>query len=270
MSLLGIYREHNLSPGKVREDAAILDATLVSAARLGYEVRDLSAEAVSDLTPRPACALSMAQSERVLRILGRWQKQGTRVINTAEAVRNCYRSRLMRLLTEARVPIPRGCLAARERVEEIVSLGFRAPFWLKRGDVHAMEAGDVVKVTSQGELRKALAHFSRRRIAEILVQEHVEGEVIKFYGVGTGAFFRAFGAGGDEEAAVEDRLAAIACRAAAATGLEVFGGDAVCTPGGDLVVVDVNDWPSFSRCCLPAAAGIAAHLAGGGEDGLHV
>jgi glutathione synthase/RimK-type ligase-like ATP-grasp enzyme len=49
--------------------------------------------------------------------------------------------------------------------------------------------------------------------------------------------------------------------AAAALGLEIFGGDAIATPSG-LVLLDVNAWPSFALYRDEAAAEIAAYLAG--------
>ena len=51
-----------------------------------------------------------------------------------------------------------------------------------------MQAGDVVAVASRAEAERALDHFRRQGIADILVQEHVDGPVVKFYGVGPGGF----------------------------------------------------------------------------------
>ena len=58
------------------------------------------------------------------------------------------------------------------------------------------------------------------------------------------------------------RLAAMAQRAAAALGLEVYGGDAIVEPGGEPVVIDVNAWPSFALYRDEASERIAAYLAG--------
>ena len=48
--------------------------------------------------------------------------------------------------------------------------------------------------------------------------------------------------------------------AAAALGLEIFGGDAIIQPDGDPKIVDINAWPSFARYRDRAAQAIADHL----------
>jgi D-alanine-D-alanine ligase-like ATP-grasp enzyme len=55
-------------------------------------------------------------------------------------------------------------------------------------------------------------------------------------------------------------LCEIACRAAAALGLEVWGGDAIVNPDGQMFVIDVNAWPSFALFREEAADHIAANL----------
>ena len=57
------------------------------------------------------------------------------------------------------------------------------------------------------------------------------------------------------------RLGRLVRSAASALGLEVYGGDAIATPTGDLVLLDVNAWPSFALYLEDAASAIAAHLA---------
>lgn len=261
MTLTGVYREKIFSPGKIREDAAILDAALLQLSRQGHRVHALQAEGIVDLPfPPPSCTLIMAQSEQVLSTLEGWNQAGTRIINSVPAVRNCYRKALTHLLAETRLPFPAGEIFSLDEVERSISLRPSKPCWLKRGDVHAMQAADVVKVVSKSEIPAALDHFRNHMIAEVLVQEHVEGEAVKFYGVGTGDYFSAFLTGGIEVTREMRRLSAIAFQAAEAVGLEVYGGDAIITRGGDVVLIDLNDWPSFSRCCEPAARGIANYV----------
>jgi hypothetical protein len=50
-------------------------------------------------------------------------------------------------------------------------------------------------------------------------------------------------------------------RAATVLGLDVYGGDAVVGPRGDVVLLDLNAWPSFALYREEAAQHIAAHLA---------
>jgi D-alanine-D-alanine ligase-like ATP-grasp enzyme len=56
-------------------------------------------------------------------------------------------------------------------------------------------------------------------------------------------------------------LARLVRRAASALGLEVYGGDAIATATGDLVLLDVNAWPSFALFREEASAAIASYLA---------
>jgi hypothetical protein len=48
--------------------------------------------------------------------------------------------------------------------------------------------------------------------------------------------------------------------AAAALGLEIFGGDAIVQADGKPVIIDINAWPSYARYRDSAAQAIADHL----------
>jgi glutathione synthase/RimK-type ligase-like ATP-grasp enzyme len=124
-----------------------------------------------------------------------------------------------------------------------------------------MQEGDVVLVQSREDLEPALRHFQQHGIEDALLQEHIEGEVIKFYGVCRKSYFKAFWAVTGEEATTQvGPLQGLAEEAARAVGIEVYGGDAVLTPEGELFLIDLNDWPSFSRCCGEAAVNIASYV----------
>jgi len=129
---------------------------------------------------------------------------------------------------------------------------------LKRGDVHAVQEGDVASVASAECLSAALKHFRKIGVRDLLVQDHIEGPVVKFYGVGQQRFFRAYmESSGEEVTSRIGPLMAVAARAAAVIGVEVYGGDAVLTEGDGVVLIDFNDWPSFSRCSRSAGRAIA-------------
>jgi len=261
MTLLGVYRESIFSPGKVREDAAILDATLTELSRTGYKTAVAEARDLERFSGRAALILTMAQSHRALDILESWQRRGKRIINSVSSVRNAYRKPLISLLAKAGLPLPSGQIIHLEEVERRISFGIPKSYWLKRGDVHATRTGDVAKVATDEELIQALHHFRRQKIAEVLVQEHVDGEVIKFYGVGKGEYFKAFLASNGEEVTAQMKsLSTLARQSAETVGLEIYGGDCILTEKGEMVLVDLNDWPSFSRCCRSAAEGIAQYI----------
>jgi glutathione synthase/RimK-type ligase-like ATP-grasp enzyme len=263
MRLLGVYRERRFSPGKVREDAAILEATLDKLSHLGHDVHLVAPEDIDRTLVDGACVLTMAQSARALETLEGPESRGARVINSVASVRNCYRKPLIRLLIEAGLPMPRSRIMATDDLYGGIYPEIPFPCWIKRGDVHAMEADDVRMVASREELVGAVRSFRDRHIESLLVQEHMEGEVIKFYGVGSSGYFSAFlSSTGEEITLRSDELRRIGRRAAMSAGLDIYGGDAIVTPEHALYLIDLNDWPSFSRCCEYAAAGIARYVAG--------
>ena len=69
MKILGISRERIFSPGKVREDAAILNAVLRILSHTGHQTHARSAESFTNGIEGADLILSMAQSERVMSIL---------------------------------------------------------------------------------------------------------------------------------------------------------------------------------------------------------
>ncbi len=263
MMVLGIYREKIFSPGRVDDDARILEMTVAEMASRGHSVRTLSAETLDGQRIEADCVLSMAKSKKTLASLEEWQEGGIRVINGVPSVRNCLRATLFRLLPEAGLPVPEGTILPVDKMPGVCSFRGSTRYWLKRGDVHSVNPGDVVKVSNYEETMHALDHFSRNGIEQVLVQEHVDGESVKFYAIAASRFFRAFCFSRNREEITDrmGRLRTLADHAGYAAGLEVFGGDAIVTPDGQVFLIDLNDWPSFASCRDSAAQQIAAYVA---------
>ncbi len=247
--IIGVYREARFSPGKVQDDRAIIDLAAAELHRAGFAVRMYDGDRLPSLAAAPALIFAMCQGERALAWLDDAARRA-RVVNHPDAIRGCYRTNLVERLTRAGVTQPPWQLAA-QRFPQALGVG---P-WLKRGDVHAMEAGDVRRVFTEEDWARTTAEFELRGIGRAIAQQHVEGAVYKFYGV-KGGFFRAYGLA----AGREDDARALAERGAAALGLDVYGGDGVCALDGALTLIDFNDWPSFSRCRVDAAAAIGRRL----------
>lgn len=252
VSFLAVRRHPLYSPGRVEADARVLLGVAEEVRRRGYpvEVRD---ETELDRPTSASVVFGMAQSPEGIRWLGVLQRQGRVVVNTPESIRNCRRTRMIPLLWSAGVPIPPSvCLDLRRGVPESDGLsGGRR--WVKRGDVHATGPGDVVAVDDPATLRAVLEDFRRRGIDRVVIQEHVEGTPVKFYAVRETPFF--FWAGpdpGGRRWVDEGVLRHWATRAAEVLGLDVYGGDAVVKPDGTVVLIDVNDWPSFAPCAEAA------------------
>jgi hypothetical protein len=264
MRALGVYREPEFSPGKVEHDTAILDAVLAELKRHGVEISAISAARfVEDPPPGADLVLAMCQGERALGRLVALEQQGAIAINSALAIRNCYRDLLCAGLVHAGVPMPSGALVRTgSRPPDLTPLGvldLDAPVFVKRGDLHALAPDDVQRVESRGALRAALARMAERGVPVAYVQQAVEGRVVKFYGVTGGEYFAVL----DQEDGAEPisdqvrlELSRSATAAAAALGLEAWGGDAV-IDGERFMMIDFNDWPSFSRVREAAARAIA-------------
>ena len=264
MRALGIYREPEFSPGKVGHDAAILDAVLAELKRHGVEIFAISAaDFVNDPPEGPDLVLAMCQGERALGCLVALEQQGALAINSALAIRNCYRDLLCAGLVHAGVPVPTGALVRTgSRPPDLSPLGvldLDSPMFVKRGDLHALAPDDVQRVESRGALRAALGGMAERGVPVAYVQQAVEGRVVKFYGVSGGEYFAALGEEGREDSISERvrlELARNAAAAAAALGLEAWGGDAV-IDGERFMMIDFNDWPSFNRVREAGARAIA-------------
>lgn len=137
---------------------------------------------------------------------------------------------------------PEAVLRAAHRSDE----GAPAPCWVKR-DGYAEDPADVVFAPTEEARQRAVEAMRSRGISDIVFQHHREGQEVKFYGVGRN-FFRPEGLSALREKALE---------AAAEKGPEIWGGDAVIGAGGDIHIIDFNDWPSFSSCREEAAKAIA-------------
>ncbi|MDQ2870819.1 MAG: hypothetical protein M3S32_08760, partial [Acidobacteriota bacterium] len=132
---------------------------------------------------------------------------------------------------------------------------------------------DVSRARDREEGLAALRDLARRGIRRALLQEHVPGDLVKFYGLGSAAPNPSTGEAGwfewfyhrDQELARHpfdvDRLAAAARKAAGALGLEVWGGDAVVGSDGIPILIDLNAWPSFALYRETASVRIASWIA---------
>ena len=263
MKIIGIRRDKRFSPGRHAEnDSLILDLVAESLVTMGWDVRVMCEHEVGRAGLGSTIVFSMCQGSRANGILAEHEAQGTLIINSPRAAQNCYRSNLHRVAgSQQNNLVPMAILSTHCDGIPRLPFGGATAFWAKRGDVHATQNGDVVKVQSDEEYGAVLADFRRRGISCAAVEPHIEGEVVKFYGV-VGSPFFSFYCEQNPDCIPDGFLAA---RPAIETlirqvGLEIYGGDAVITPDGRIVVVDVNDWPSFARFRDQAASVIARHI----------
>jgi hypothetical protein len=262
--VVAVLREPVFSPGMVEHDAAILRA---AAAEL--EKRHLVACSVltvselASLETTPELVLSMAEGGEALALLETIEKRGATVINAPAGVLATRRQALL-ALSGPSGPLVEGALVETNDGENIPSrLLAGGSVWVKRADYHALGPGDVSRVESS-KVIPALRALHERGVTQAVVQPHLAGPVVKFYGVAhERPFFRAFPieAGFQPSRPALEHLERSAFAGARAAGIEVFGGDAVFAPGKPPVLVDLNAWPSFWRCLADAAQAISDHAA---------
>jgi hypothetical protein len=281
----GVYRELAHSPGRETDDALILRAAGERLESQGFQVllktSDEVLEAAASSSPPPPFLFVMCERPEVLAALARWEAKGVCQVNPTEGILNTYRDRTLALFERAGIPFPASLLV--ETAVDAAGKGNspRAPsgsedlsgLWIKRGDVHNTEPGDVLRVESTEQALDALRALARRGVRRAVLQEHADGDLVKFYGVGRSSASAApAGISWFEWFYHRDqilrgyafdaaRLADAASRAAAALRLEVFGGDAIVGPDGSVVLIDLNAWPSFALYRDTAAVLIASHLA---------
>ncbi|MGH7365188.1 MAG: hypothetical protein ACREK9_02155 [Candidatus Rokuibacteriota bacterium] len=264
----GLFREREHSPGRESDDAEILRLTAKHLEAHGVQVELKAPEDLGAAEAPPEGVFFMCERMEALRTLLAWQERGVRLVNSPQAVLNTYRERMIAQLREANVAFVPSRLVATGDAEAFA----HPPVWVKRADVHNTQDGDVVFAETREAVGAALEALAARGLEGAVLQPHVPGDLIKFYGVGPGGggpdggppWFRWFYhkdqrlAGHPFDAA---RLARLVRDAAAALGLEIYGGDAIASADGGLQLLDLNAWPSFALYRDEAAPVIASYLA---------
>jgi hypothetical protein len=258
--LLGIYREKECSPGRHQSnDAQLLEGVAANLRDRGFSVDLMALEQARTRRSGAALVFSMCQGRAALELLAGWER-GVQIVNSPRAARNTHRDRLPDLMLRAGVPFPATQIVPTTGPVRLVA-AVEDGLWLKRGDVHASVSADVQRVDSLEAFEAGRAEFVSRGIGAAAVQAHRSGDEIKFYGLAGSEFFHWFHSGPSSGCVFDPAaLTRLAARAAAAAGLDVYGGDVIVSPSGDLTLIDLNDWPSFAPCRERAADAIADSL----------
>ena len=264
---LGIYREQRFSPGAhAAGDAEILELTRAALERAGYQTMLIAPESLPTLSPPAPVVFSMCQSLEALAVLQTWETQGVLVLNTPAAVRACYRLELVTALSQTTLPFPRSVVIPLDETKSTAAPWPAWPentagWWVKRGDVHAMQSDDVLFVRHTTDLPAQLARLRQRGIGHAVVQEHIAGQEWKFYAVRGHGVLHAFAPHETHCPPIDyARLNTLAQQASEILGLDIYGGDCLMTSDGTLYLIDINDWPSFRGCRPVAATHIAQYI----------
>lgn len=275
MKLLGIARATRFSPRSESRDAAIFAAVAAELRKRGHEVQMMHEEECTAVEGFDG-VFSMARSTACLSLLARAEAAGIPVVNSPAALLRGSRARIAACFMEQGIPNAVAAISRAGAVDDGVSNCGEGQFWVKRGDACIQDKADILPAVPAEELSEAVARLHARGITEVVVSRHVEGDLVKFYGVADTPFFHFgyptqegnFSKFGFESINGRPRgfsfdvgeLKRCADRAAHCTGYPVYGGDCVVRVDGTWAIIDFNDWPSFSACREEAASAIAGYV----------
>ena len=271
--IAGIMRAGAYSPNHIGNDAAIFNATAEQLRKRGCIVNIYSEEQFGNGEVKEDIILNMCREQKSIRLLQEAEDAGKIVINSGYGIENCTRERMTRILLGSNIPYPESLMVnTNESVKkELKEAGFES-CWIKRGDFHAMHKEDVSYCRNVDEAQEVLQEYFFRGINRAVINKHLVGDLIKFYGVqGTPFFhwFYPFDAGhskygyevinGHSRGLDFDlkKLKSICQDASDILDVKIYGGDCIVSEEGDIRIIDFNDWPSFAPCRNEAAPYIA-------------
>lgn len=247
-SIAFVARAARFSPGSVDKDEAILSAVRQRLADSGFPCSEIISEDQLASVVEADAYVSMGRRQTTLRWLVEQERRDRMVVNTPSSVLLCnQRAMLMRLLEENGIAVP--------------PLHGTNGYWVKRGDGCRETTADVQYSDSWEEACRLRDAMLARGIADVDMRAHVLGRWLKFYGVRHTGFFYSYSPDNKEDVIYDKQsLQRHAERAARLVGLDVYGGDWIVQADGTPVLIDLNDWPSFSPCREEASEAIAQRI----------
>ena len=238
-----VQRHTLYSPNHIGNDAAIFNAVAERLKHAGHEVHFYTEQEFLTRELTEHYIFNMIRSKEAVKRLQSYEEDGCMAVNSGFGIENCTNF--------PNLPMP--C-------------------WVKRADFHAIHKEDVSYVRNEEEFRSLLSEYALRGIERVVVNEHLEGDLIKFYGVNGTDFFYWFypfemkhSKFGLEKINGEptgisfnvETLQRICNQAASVLKVDVYGGDAIVAADGSMRIIDFNDWPSFAPCREEAADAIS-------------
>lgn len=276
IKIAGIMRAGVFSPNHIGNDSTIFNIVADQLRKRGCEVNVYSEDRFVNQEITEDIIVNMCREQRSIAKLQQLEDAGALVINSGYGIENCTRERMTRILLGSNIPFPESIMVnTDEGVRETLRRASMTPCWIKRGDFHTMHKEDVTYVRHAEEAQEVLQEYFLRGIKRAVISRHLEGDLIKFYGIAGTSFFYWFypfdsdySKYGKEKtngksrgfAFVEERLKAICAKAADVLDVKIYGGDCVISPEGEIRIIDFNDWPSFAPCRQEAATQIAKYI----------
>ena len=276
IKIAAIMRAGAYSPNHIGNDAAILNAVTEQLRKRGCEVNIYSEEQFINGNVKEDVIVNMCRERRSIDLLQKLEEEGRLVINSGHGIENCTRERMTRILMGHNIPYPDSLMVDTDEVVKgkLVKAGF-SRCWIKRGDFHAMHKEDVSYVRHPEEAQEVLQEYFLRGIKRAVINKHLVGDLIKFYGVSGSRFFYWFypfdeghskygheAINGKSQGLEfdKDKMREICQNASDVLDVKIYGGDCIISPDGDIRIIDFNDWPSFAPCRDAAAPHIAKYI----------
>lgn len=264
--IVAIKRAKRFSPNSEDKDARILKSLCDLLQQSGFDIKVMDEDNFS-LQPDVDAYISMARSEATLQLLN---DSPVPVINCPEIVLDCCQDRLRQyiILDDSGYSVPYG--------------NGEDGYWVKKNYGYSECEQDVVFARNAKERDAAVAAMKARGIEDVYVCPHVKGDLVKFYGVAGTPFFRFYYPDDDGEMKFSNNghngvpkhtpfdeydFQYEANSVANTLGLDFYGGDCIVKDNGERVYIDVNDWPSYSRCYKEAAEYMAIKVIKAVHDG---
>lgn len=264
IKIAAILRAGCYSPNHIGNDAAILNLTCEQLRKRGCVVTTYSEEQLIAGDVREEYVIQMCRDPRSLKVLQQMEDRGALVINSAYAVENCVRERMARILIGSGIPYPESVMVDTDQSVKGRLDGLDiSRAWIKRGDWYARHKEDVTYVRHSEEAQEMLQEYFLRGIKRAVINRHIDGEKLKFYGVaGTPYFYWSFPLSHEPHLASNPDFDIEAFKDTVKTAADnldvmIYGGDAIVRPDGSFVIVDFNDWPTFAPCRAEASPLIA-------------
>lgn len=271
--IAAIMRAGAFSPNHIGNDTAILNIVAEQLRKRGCEVNIYSEEQIIAGKVTEDIVVNMCREHRSIEILQRMEDEGRLVINSGYGIENCTRERMTRILVGSNIPYPESLIVSTDEAvrDRLVKANFTR-CWIKRGDFHTMHKEDVSHVRHPEEAQEVLQEYFLRGIKRAVINRHLEGDLIKFYGIAGTDFFYWFypfmdhhskygmeAINGKEKGTKfdVDELKALCRRTSDILDITIYGGDCIISAEGEIRIIDFNDWPSFAPCRNEAAPHIA-------------
>lgn len=273
ITIAGIMRAGAYSPNHIGNDAAIFNAVAENLRKRGCIVNIYSEDQFIAGNVTENIIVNMCREQKSIALLQKMEDEGRLVINSGYGIENCTRERMTRILIGSNIPYPKSLMVnTNEGVKEALEKAGFSQCWIKRGDFHAMHKEDVSFVRHPQEAQELLQEYFLRGINRAVINKHLEGDLVKFYGVQGSPFFFWFypfdlghskygheAINGKSQGIKFDleKMKQICQSASEVLDVKIYGGDCIVSPEGDIRIIDFNDWPSFAPCRDEAAPHIA-------------